>query len=117
MNDVSRQSARPASQQPEPTLNLSGEWIGHYRGHFDQVIKISQFGDEVEALKITGDDHVPDGQITWRANARTGAGQGQVSEKEYRNPTFIPGKLQVVSAERIIFTWENHGAVEYRRDD
>ena len=45
MNNVSSQPVSKASQQPEPTVNLSGEWIGHYRGHFDQVIKITQFGD------------------------------------------------------------------------
>ena len=117
MNNVSTQIVSQPSKQIESTVNLTGEWIGHYRGHFDQVIKITQFGEEVEALKITGDDHVPAGQITWRANLRTGTGSGQVSEKEFRNATFIPGKLQIVSADRIIFTWENHGAVEFRRDD
>ena len=53
-------------------INLAGEWIGHYRGHFDQVIKITQLGEEIVAVKITGDDHVPGGAVTFRANVRTG---------------------------------------------
>ena len=98
-------------------VNLSGEWIGHYRGHFDQVIKISQHGEEVVALKITGDEHVPGGAVTFRANVKTGMGEGQVAEKEFRNACFVPGKLEIVNAERIVFTWENCGRVEFRKDD
>jgi hypothetical protein len=105
------------TKQSVTQANLSGEWIGFYRGHFDQVIKITQDGDEVVAVKITGDDHVPGGCVTFRANVKTGVGEGQVAEKEYRNPCFVPGKLEVVNPERIVFTWENCGKVEFRKDD
>ena len=105
------------SSSIEDTVSLAGEWIGHYRGHFDQVIKITQNGENVLAEKITGDDHVPGGAVTFRANVRTGLGEGQVAEKEYRNPCFVPGKLEIISADRIIFTWENCGKVEFRKDD
>lgn len=97
--------------------NLAGEWIGYYPGHFDEVIRITQKGEEVEAVKITGDDHVPAGAVTWRANGRIGQGQGQSAEKEFRNPRFIPGNLTILSSERIVFAWEDCGAVEFRRDD
>ena len=58
----------PTQNSTQQLQNLSGEWIGHYRGHFDQVIKITQLGEEVVAVKITGDDHVPGGAVTFRAN-------------------------------------------------
>ncbi len=98
-------------------LNLAGEWIGYYPSHFDEVIRISQDSDHVEAVKVTGDDYVPAGAVTWRASLRTGRGEGQVAEHGYRNPLFIPGRLTVLNPERIIFTWENVGSVEYRKDD
>ena len=107
----------PTQNTTQQLQNLSGEWIGHYRGHFDQVIKITQLGEEVVAVKITGDDHVPGGAVTFRANVRSGVGEGQVAEKEFRNACFVPGKLEVVNAERIVFTWENCGKVEFRKDD
>jgi hypothetical protein len=98
-------------------IDLSGEWIGHYPGHFDEVISISQRGDEIEAVKITGDDFVPAGAVTWKANSRTGVGEGQIAEREFRNPRFIPGRLTVLNPERIVFRWEQCGSVEYRKDD
>jgi predicted RNA-binding protein len=99
------------------TLELTGEWIGHYPGHFDEVVRIEQRGEEVEAIKITGDDYVPAGEVTWKANLRTMRGLGQIAEREFQNPHFVPGHLTVVNPERIIFRWENCGQVEYRRDD
>lgn len=99
------------------TLELTGEWIGFYPGHFDEVIRIEQTGDEVTAVKVTGDEYVPADAVTWTANLRTMEGEGQVAEKEFRNPRFVPGRLTVVNPERIVFTWDNCGEVEFRRDD
>ena len=97
--------------------DLSGEWIGHYPGHFDEVIRIMQERDHALAVKLTGDEYVPAGNVTWWANVQTGVGEGQVAEQEYRNPRFVPGKLTIVTQERIVFVWDNLGEVEYRRDD
>jgi hypothetical protein len=98
-------------------FDLNGEWIGHYRGHYDEVVKITQNGRRVEAVKITGDDYVPAGEITWRADLGTGLGEGQVAEEGFRNPRFIPGQLKVFNRDRIVFHWMNSGQVEYRRDE
>jgi hypothetical protein len=98
-------------------MNFSGEWIGHYVGHYDEVIRIVQEGVVLTAYKITGDDYVPAGEITWRASLTTGLGEGQIAEMEFRNPRFVPGRLTVLSPDRLLFVWENLGQVEYRRDD
>ena len=99
------------------TIDLTGEWIGHYPGHFDEVVRISQRGDYIEATKITGDEYVPAEAVTWRANLSTLEGEGQIAEQEYQNPRFIPGRLIILNAERIIFRWRNCGEVEFRRDE
>ncbi len=98
-------------------VNLNGEWIGYYPGHYDEVVQIIQRGDEVEAVKITGDDFVPAGEVTWRANLETLEGEGQIAAREFRQPHFIPGRLKILNGERIVFEWERCGEVEFRRDD
>jgi len=99
------------------SVDLSGEWLGFYTGHYDEVVRITQKGDYIEAVKITGDDYVPAEEITWRANILTGRGEGQIAEREFRNARFVPGRLQIVSPDKLLFRWENCGEVEFRRDD
>ncbi len=96
---------------------LTGEWIGRYPGHFDEIVVITQTGTSVVAVKITGDEHVPAGEITWRADVATLQGEGQVAEREFYRPRFVPGRLEINSRDVIAFHWENIGSVEYRRDD
>jgi len=97
--------------------DLCGEWIGYYPGHFEQVIRIEVVGDYIVASKVTGDDYVPAGEITWRVNIHTGCTEGQIAEREFVNPRFVPGKLFFHSREHIIFSWEKCSSVEYRRDE
>lgn len=104
------------SDQPPPP-NLAGEWIGRYPGHFDETVLIIQRGDRVEALKMTGDEHVPAGEVTWRADLRTLTGEGQVAEREFHRPRFVPGRLELLGRDLLIFHWEGIGSVEFRRDD
>lgn len=98
-------------------VNFSGEWLGYYTGHFDEVVRITQRGDIIEAVKITGDDYVPAEEVTFRANVRTGKGEGQIAEREFRNPRFVPGTLRIINPDKIVFKWEQCGEVEFRRDD
>ncbi|HEV8541136.1 MAG TPA: Cyclin D1-binding domain-containing protein [Verrucomicrobiae bacterium] len=98
-------------------IDLSGEWLGFYIGHFDEVVRITQMGDYVEAVKITGDEYVPAEEVTWRANLRTGRGEGQIAEREFRNPRFVPGRLRIAGPDKVVFTWENCGEVEFRKDE
>ena len=98
-------------------VDLNGEWIGHYKGHYDEIVVGVQEGVLAVARKVSGDDFVPAGEVTWRADVSTGAGEGQVAEREFRRPRFVPGRLEVLNRERIVFHWEGLGSVEFRRDD
>jgi len=98
--------------------DLEGEWVGSYRGHFEQVIKFHIQPDGwLIATKITGDEHVPGGEITFKADLnRNGMGVGQVAEKEFRNNTWVIGQLIVEDKEHVIFTWAGCGSVRFRKD-
>jgi hypothetical protein len=96
---------------------LSGEWIGYYTGHYDEIIRIITVGGNYEAWKVTGDDYVPAGELTWRVNADSLRGTGQIAERGFRNPKFVPGHLEILGAEQIRFHWEGYAEVEYRHDD
>lgn len=98
-------------------ISFAGEWIGNYRGHFEEVIKIVEQDDLLTATKITGDDYVPAGEVTWRAQLPSGEGEGQIAGEGFTEPKFIAGRLEIISADRIVFRWSSVGAVEYRRDD
>ena len=97
--------------------DLSGEWIGRYPGYFDETVCLTQQDGMVVAVKVTGDEHVPAGETTWRVDRRTLIGEGQVAEREFRRPRFVPGRLEIISEDLIVFSWDGLGSVEYRRDD
>ncbi len=103
--------------EPSGIPDLTGDWIGRYPGHFDEVVQISRQGSHFVALKLTGDEHVPAGEITWRVDASTLSGEGQVAEREFHRPRFVPGRLEVLRPDLIVFHWEGIGSVEFRRDD
>lgn len=109
-----REDERPVGP---PALSLAGEWIGRYPGHFDEIVCIRQSGSQLEAIKVTGDDHVPAGEITWRFDLVSLRGEGQIADQEYRHSRFVPGQLEILGPDRIVFHWRNLGSVEYRRDD
>lgn len=96
---------------------LAGEWIGKYLGHFEEVIRIDLINGMWTATKITGDENVPAGEITWRVDPSTGKGEGQIAGQGFLKPSFVPGHLEILSAGQIIFHWQKLGHVEYRRDD
>jgi hypothetical protein len=48
-----------------PRLNLDGVWIGKFGEHGSELINVTYTGDILTATKITGDKHVPRGQVSF----------------------------------------------------
>ena len=92
---------------PLRVADLSGEWIGRYPGHFDEVVRISQDGLQVGG----GQDH------RRRARARrarspggpiydTLQGKGTWPSASSTIPASCPGAWKSWSRDLIVFHWE-----------
>lgn len=51
-----------------PQYQLAGLWKGNYPNHGDEMVRLHYNGDQLYATKITGDEHVPAGEVTFRAD-------------------------------------------------
>jgi len=102
--------------------NYVGHWIGTYPnpgGHNEvEVINVELTNGQLVATKVTGDQFVPAGQITWRAtlnSATAGNGEGQVAGAGFSNPKFISGHFAAQNDNQISFTWTGSSPITYTR--
>jgi len=101
--------------------SIVGKWIGYYPDCGEEVIEVVEQGNQFIATKVTGDDYVPAGQITWRATSCSDIHnlqcEIQVASAGFTNPSFTAGTLSIVSEVQIVLHWGNDGtsSITYRR--
>lgn len=118
-----------------PQFQLSGLWVGKYGDHGYEMINVTYVGDLLIASKVTGDQNVPKGEVTFTADlspfATTEAGnkletielsaaaakqwgnryltrfpgKGQVASEGFVNNQFIDGQLILVGEEYFSYAW------------
>mmetsp|Transcript_3822 Transcript_3822/g.9908 ORF Transcript_3822/g.9908 Transcript_3822/m.9908 type:complete len:296 (-) Transcript_3822:85-972(-) len=121
-----------------PQFQLAGLWRGLYPHHGDETIRLRYSRDDPNRLiatKVTGDDHVPRGEVTFTADLldvlpnspqrtvvrrlSSGAesehlvtrytGSGQVATKGFTDPCFVEGELFMFDTETVGFMWVPFG--------
>lgn len=89
--------------------NLNGYWVGDYGGHGYELIRIYHKGFKVYAKKLTGDDNVPAGKLTWRMNfgeeMREGKGEIHLAESGFQSSRWSTAYLYVIDKNFIRVTW------------
>lgn len=115
-----------------PQYNLEGLWVGRYGAGFE-MINVTYSGDTLIAYKVTGDNNIPRGEVSFTANLSPhrdprdaldpivlsdGAaekwgvrrlsrfpGRGHAAEPGFRNPHALAGQLVVIGAEGAYFSF------------
>lgn len=121
-----------AARSVLPQFNLEGLWVGKYGPHGYEMINVTYTGDTLVAYKVTGDQNVPKGEVTFKADLSPEAtekaglepieltsdaskqwgtshlprypGEGQVAAEGFVNNQFVDGQLILVG-EYFSFAW------------
>ena len=121
-----------AARSVLPQFQLEGLWVGKYGPHGYEMINVTYTGDTLVAYKVTGDQNVPKGKVTFTADLSPEAigeaglepieltseasnqwgtshlprfpGQGQVAAEGFVNNQFVDGQLIMVG-EYFSFAW------------
>ncbi|CAI9304258.1 unnamed protein product [Lactuca saligna] len=116
-----------------------GQWKEDENKEFTNL----EFYEYVEAVKITGDPHVPAGQVAFRAKVGTKyqlphggiipeefgviaryRGQGRLAEAGFQNPRWVDGELVILDGKRnnggsvVVFVYrapENHSGLFFKQ--
>lgn len=95
-----------ALKQYLPQFQLAGLWKGSYRDNGDHIVRIAYEGDTLFATKVTGDVHVPAGEITFRADLS----QLADPEEQHITESEETGELMKFSVEVVRLSQEDSSA-------
>jgi len=85
----------------EKDTDILGEWIGRYTGDGFETINISMVENQYIAKKITGDEYVPAGEITFLLDKYFENCRMQFAELGFQNPYFIACDLLSLNSDSI----------------
>jgi hypothetical protein len=122
-------SRAPQSNQPQSNGNaaktvdinslfavfdLTGFWLADYGSHGLEILEILQKDNYLIAKKITGDVHVPAGEISFYVDTlKNGDGKIQIAERDFKNQEWVPGKIiEILDNDTFIFQWGDRELVK-----
>jgi hypothetical protein len=83
--------------------NPDGEWARIAGNALYELVRLSTEGEVVEAVRLTADSRVPEGEVTWTADLTTGKVRIRVARDGFEDPKWISGAVSHASSNRISF--------------
>ena len=96
-------------------LNLEGKWIATYVPiSYEEIVDVSKQGNEYIVTKVRGDQYVPSGEVSMKADLNFQNCKAQGASKGFKNPYWIDCRLEVVSEDLIAGFGDGLYVVAYR---
>lgn len=101
-------------KNPFILYDLTGFWLADYGSHGLEVLEIVRKDSLLIAKKITGDVHVPAGEVSFYVDTKkNGEGKIQIAEKDFKNQEWTSGKIaEVIDNDTFVFQWGEREVVK-----
>jgi hypothetical protein len=88
----------------EESKTIEGLWVALY-GDGYELIRITLDGDQAVATKLIGNTYIRSGEVTWKANVKTGVGQIQIATgSDDQGRAWEPQTLKIINPDRLSLT-------------
>jgi len=96
-----------------------GRWVGMYGPHGPELIESTWDSSQFifRGIKLTGDNNVPETEVTFEINLYTGIARGRIANIGFVNPRWTNGRALFPndSIDDFAFEWEGCGYVRFIR--
>mmetsp|Transcript_44874 Transcript_44874/g.62869 ORF Transcript_44874/g.62869 Transcript_44874/m.62869 type:complete len:126 (-) Transcript_44874:236-613(-) len=88
-------------------VNLVGFWLGDFGRHGFEVLSLEQTENHLRITKITGDENVPGGEVSFEGDIEKDEATGllRVARKNFKNPSWVPATIQIHSNSSLTLHW------------